>query len=103
VKRTDELLSLGNHAGQVVEEFQRMVEDFVYVKLFFQQLRTSAKDFRPLPESREILRLNANTKPENPVEEMEMFERKLRNTLADLDRADALLKARRAEILDLLK
>jgi hypothetical protein len=102
IARTDELTALANHAGQVVEEFKFMGEDFVYVEKFMTHLKTLARDFKPAPPDRGYIRTNPNAKPDDPVAELEVFERKLRDTIADLDRAKLLLDERRAAIVGLV-
>jgi hypothetical protein len=102
IKRTDELFSLGNHAGQVVEELTRMNEDFSYVERFVGELKILARDFKKPPPDRGFIRLNANVKPDDPVEELEVFDRYLKLTIANLDRAAELLRQRRGAIAELL-
>ena len=102
IKRLDEINSLANHAGQIHEEIKFMGEDFVFVERFVLELRILAKDFRPAPESHDLVRLNANVKVDDPREELELFERKMHGTIADFDRAEVLLKKQRAAIADLL-
>jgi hypothetical protein len=102
IARTDELNGMANHASQIVEECKFMGEDFVFVERFVIHLKTLARGFKPAPPDHGYLRLNPNAKPDDPVEELSVFTRKLRDTIADLDRAEAMLKERRAAIAELL-
>jgi hypothetical protein len=103
VKRTDEVISMANHAGQACEELKRIDEDFVYVERFVGDLKILARGFKPAPPDTGYLKINANVKKDDPVEELEFFTRYLKLTIENLDRAAELLKQRRAAIEDLLK
>jgi hypothetical protein len=102
ITRTDELTSLANHAGQVVEEFKFMGEDFVFVERFVIHLKTLARDFKPASPDRGYLKMNANIKADDPIEELSVFTHKLQLTIENLDRAAELLKQRRTAIAELL-
>jgi hypothetical protein len=103
VDYVDEIAALQNRAGQAVTNLAEMASDLRYVEPAFAELKTLSRNFKPVPPSHDILRINANVKVADPREECEILERKLRLTLANLDRAAALLKERQDAITTLLR
>lgn len=99
----DEIASLGNRAGQLVVELTAMPDDLKYVAPAVEQLKALAKEFRPAPESHDLVRVNANVKQENPIEELDVLLRKIRLAAENLGRAAELLAERRSAIDALLR